>query len=108
MPPNFIHSLDAAHLRLTALLWEDHCARKGRPAAMTFVHDSFGVPAAHAPEFSRILREAFVTLYTEHDHLRRWLSSMQEIAGSDVMLPEPPALGSLELDGVTRSEFFFS
>ena len=108
MPPNFIHSLDAAHLRLTALLWEDHCARQGRPAAMTFVHDSFGVPAAHAPEFSRILREAFVTLYTEHDHLRRWLSSMQEIAGSDVMLPEPPALGSLELDGVTRSEFFFS
>lgn len=108
MPPNFIHSLDAAHLRLTALLWEDHCARQGRQPVMTFVHDSFGVPAADSADFSQILREAFVTLYTEHDHLRRWLASMQEIAGADVMLPEPPALGSLELEGVTQSEFFFS
>ena len=107
-PPNFVHSLDALHLREAARLWEDRCAEKGRKAIFTFVHDSFGVPAADMPEFHTCIREAFVRLYTEYDLLQGFVESMQEIAGPDVVFPERPAMGSLDISGVLESEFFFS
>ena len=107
-PPNFVHSLDALHLREAARMWEDECAAKGRKAIFTFVHDSFGVPAADMPEFHRCIRAAFVKLYTEYDLLGGFIESMQEIAGPDVVFPERPALGSLDITGVLDSEFFFS
>ena len=107
-PPNFVHSLDALHLREAARMWEDRCAAQGRQAIFTFVHDSFGVPAADMPEFHRCIREAFVKLYTEYDLLGGFIASMQEIAGPDVVFPERPALGSLDISGVIDSEFFFS
>ena len=107
-PPNFVHSLDALHLREAARLWEDKCAAKGRKPIYTFVHDSFGVPAADMPEFHKCIREAFVRLYTEYDLLGGLLESMQEIAGPDVVFPERPALGDLDISGVLDSEFFFS
>ena len=107
-PPNFVHSLDALHLREAARMWEDQCAAQGRKAIFTFVHDSFGVPAADMPEFHKCIRAAFVKLYTEYDLLGGFIESMQEIAGPDVVFPERPALGSLDITGVLDSEFFFS
>jgi DNA-directed RNA polymerase len=49
-----------------------------------------------------------VKLYTEYDLLGGFIESMQEIAGPDVVFPERPALGSLDITGVLDSEFFFS
>ena len=107
-PPNFVHSLDALHLRETARLWEDRCAAKGRKPIYTFVHDSFGVPAADMPEFSECIREAFVKMYTEYNLLDEFLACMQEIAGPEVVFPERPTSGNLDITGVLSSEFFFS
>ena len=107
-PPNFVHSLDALHLREAARLWEDKCAAQGRKPVYTFVHDSFGVPAADMPEFHRCIREAFVRLYTEYDLLGSFLASMQELAGPDVVFPQRPSMGTLDIAGVMASEFFFS
>lgn len=107
-PPNFIHSLDALHLRETARLWEDKCAAQGRKPIYTFVHDSFAVPAADMPEFSRTIREAFVKIHSEWDLMGSLVESLQEIAGPDVVFPERPSTGDLDINGVLTSEFFFS
>ncbi|ERE72378.1 DNA-directed RNA polymerase [Cricetulus griseus] len=58
-PPNFIHSLDSAHMMLTAL----HCYRKG----LTFVsvHDCFWTHAADIPVMNEVCREQFVRLHSQ-------------------------------------------
>ncbi|MBW0481557.1 hypothetical protein O181_021272 [Austropuccinia psidii MF-1] len=55
-PPNFIHSLDATHMMLTALACQD----------ITFasVHDSYWTHAADIDAMSEKLRESFVKLHT--------------------------------------------
>ncbi|SMQ54212.1 unnamed protein product [Zymoseptoria tritici ST99CH_1A5] len=58
-PPNFIHSLDATHMLLSAL----KCTEEG----MTFasIHDSFWTHACDVDDMSRVLRDAFVTMHRE-------------------------------------------
>ncbi|KAI9667612.1 MAG: DNA-directed RNA polymerase [Bathelium mastoideum] len=57
--PNFIHSLDATHMLLSAL----KCDELG----MTFasVHDSFWTHAGDVPAMNRVLRDAFVRMHSE-------------------------------------------
>ena len=56
-PPNFIHSLDASHMMLTALACEE--------AKLTFasVHDSFWTHACDVPKMNELLRISFVKLH---------------------------------------------
>ncbi|KAK3072175.1 DNA-directed RNA polymerase [Teratosphaeriaceae sp. CCFEE 6253] len=58
-PPNFIHSLDATHMLLSAL----KCNEEG----MTFaaIHDSFWTHAADVDHLSVLLRDAFVEMHSE-------------------------------------------
>ncbi|KAF1992872.1 mitochondrial DNA-directed RNA polymeras-like protein [Amniculicola lignicola CBS 123094] len=58
-PPNFIHSLDATHMMLSAL--------KASEMGMDFaaVHDSFWTHAADIPNLNIILRDAFVRMHSE-------------------------------------------
>ncbi|KAF3918083.1 hypothetical protein ABW21_db0206935 [Orbilia brochopaga] len=58
-PPNFVHSLDATHMLLSALA--------SKQAGLTFaaVHDSFWTHACHVDTMSRVLRDAFVNLHSE-------------------------------------------
>ncbi|KAF2143873.1 uncharacterized protein K452DRAFT_224185 [Aplosporella prunicola CBS 121167] len=58
-PPNFIHSLDATHMLLSAL--------KSSEIGLTFasVHDSFWTHAADIPIMNRVLRDAFVRMHSE-------------------------------------------
>lgn len=58
-PPNFIHSLDASHMMLTAL----KCNEMGLTFAS--VHDSFWTHASDIDTMSEILREAFVRMHSE-------------------------------------------
>jgi DNA-directed RNA polymerase len=58
-PPNFIHSLDATHMILSAL----KCGEMGLDFAA--VHDSFWTHAADIPNLSAILRDAFVRMHSE-------------------------------------------
>ncbi|EOD46906.1 putative mitochondrial dna-directed rna polymerase protein [Neofusicoccum parvum UCRNP2] len=58
-PPNFIHSLDATHMLLSAL----KCDELGLSFAS--VHDSFWTHAADIPLMNRILRDAFVRMHSE-------------------------------------------
>ncbi|KAJ3215046.1 DNA-directed RNA polymerase [Dinochytrium kinnereticum] len=59
-PPNFIHSLDATHMMLSAIA----CQRAGIEFAS--VHDSYWTHACDVKSMSSILRDAFVKLHTQN------------------------------------------
>ena len=58
-PPNFIHSLDATHMLLSAL----KCDEAGLSFAA--VHDSFWTHAADVDTMNTILRDAFIRMHSE-------------------------------------------
>ncbi|KAI1113439.1 DNA-directed RNA polymerase [Nemania sp. NC0429] len=83
-PPNFIHSLDASHMLLSAL----ECDELGLSFAA--VHDSFWTHAADVDVMNRVLRDAFVRIHSD-DVIKR--------LGSEF---EARYQGSLYLATVTR------
>ena len=56
-PPNFIHSLDAAHMMLSAI------SCKSENLQFASVHDSYWTHACDVDRMSNILRESFVKLH---------------------------------------------
>lgn len=58
-PPNFIHSLDATHMLMSAV----KCDELG--LAFSAVHDSFWTHAADIDTMNRVLRDAFVQLHSQ-------------------------------------------
>jgi DNA-directed RNA polymerase len=105
--PNFVHSLDAAHLMSTALLGKEYGLE-----SFAMIHDSFGVHAADVTLLNAVLREAFVEQYTP-DLLARFRDEVVEqlTAAAPEMVERVPPLpkkGSLDLDAVKNSEFFFA
>lgn len=93
--PNFVHSLDAAHLVSTVNAMSD----EGHD--MVTIHDSFGCHAANVDTMHRVIRRTFVDMYETFDPLQ----SIVELNGIDLALPER---GRLDLSQVLKSEFFFS
>ena len=94
--PNFVHSLDASHLTLVVL----RAAQEGiRSFAM--IHDDYGTHAADTGRLYEIIREVFVEMYERHDVL-------EEFRAAYGFLPEPPAMGDLDLSQVIDSPYFFS
>lgn len=59
-PPNFIHSLDATHMLMTAAL----CGKSGLHFAS--VHDSYWTHACDVDQMSANIREQFVKLHSEN------------------------------------------
>ncbi|EPE35253.1 DNA/RNA polymerase [Glarea lozoyensis ATCC 20868] len=58
-PPNFIHSLDATHMLLSA----SKCAESGLSFAA--VHDSFWTHASDIDQMNLVLRDMFIDIHTE-------------------------------------------
>ncbi len=58
-PPNFIHSLDATHMMLSAI----KCDELGLTFAA--VHDSFWTHAADVDKMNMVLRDAFIQMHSE-------------------------------------------
>ena len=58
-PPNYIHSLDATHMLVSAL----KCDEAG--LAFAAVHDSFWTHACDLDTMNRILRDAFIKIHSE-------------------------------------------
>lgn len=97
--PNFIHSLDAAHLALTVSQLRHsgirHCST---------VHDSYAVHACHVDQLTRILREQFVALHRP-PLLEEFLREQPQLPSGP--LPKPPRPGKLEIDAVLDSQYLF-
>ena len=108
--PNFVHSMDAAHLQLTVSLCEEAYATGEVTSQMSYamVHDSFGVHAADMPIFSWMVRDAFFDMYNDNDVLQQFADSTKPVIDDVTEMPAVPAKGTLNLEEVLESEFFFS
>ena len=63
-PPNFVHSLDATHMILTAI----ECS--SRNLTFAAVHDSYWTHACDIDQMSAIIRDTFINLHAS-DMLKR-------------------------------------
>jgi len=100
--PNYIHSLDSSHLMATVLGAYDEGITD-----FAMIHDSFGTHACDTGRLNAVLRQEFVDMYSVNllDKFRQELLA-QLPEGTDV--PPVPAMGTLDMDSVLDSEFFFS
>jgi DNA-directed RNA polymerase len=103
--PNFVHSLDAAHLMLTV----NAAASEGITDIAT-VHDSFGCLASRAGRFREIIREQFVKMYEDHDVLSEVLASAKHdlTVHNWQRLPDGLKYGSLHLQNVLNASYAFA
>lgn len=101
-PPNYIHSVDSAHMMMTAVACHD--------AGLTFagVHDSFWTHAGDVPAMSKILREKFIELHREPllEQLYEELKEKNPEVAHE--FPPPPKQGSMDIEQVRDSLYFFS
>lgn len=92
--PNFVHALDASHLTLTANKMQD------AGCSMVAIHDSFGTHPCDVTKMHALIRESFVELYKNRNIFGEFLWEVEGVGS-------PPLRGSLNLDEVLESEFFF-
>lgn len=95
--PNFVHSQDAAHMRAVI-----RAATAEGISPLAFIHDDFGTHAADTKRLGEIIRDTFVDLYTNHDPLQA-LARQYEDKG----LPELPQYGTMDINAVKQSAYFF-
>ncbi|KAL0800918.1 hypothetical protein Bca101_056093 [Brassica carinata] len=98
--PNFVHSLDASHMMMTAVA----CNKAG--LSFAGVHDSFWTHASDVDVMNKILREKFVELY-DKPVLENLLESFQKSFPS-LRFPPLPERGDFDLREVLRSPYFFN
>ena len=96
LAPNFVHSMDAAHLHLTAAA----AARCGIDA-LAMIHDDYGTHAANAQKLFTLIRVCFVDMYSRNDPIKEFHAAYPEC-------PPPPGKGKLDLEEVLVSDYFFS
>jgi len=99
LAPSFVHSHDAAHLRITVNKALDRGLRH-----FAMVHDSFGVHASDMPVFlNECIKPAFIEMYQANP-----LEAFKAGLPSGLEVSELPEQGKLVLEDVLESEFFFS
>jgi DNA-directed RNA polymerase len=100
--PNIIHSLDAAALMLTV-----NMAMQDGVTAFSGIHDSYGTVPADMPLVAVRTRQAFTCLYESVDVPKEFhrMFSQQVPTGT---IAAPPSKGSLKLDKVLDSPYFFA
>jgi DNA-directed RNA polymerase len=102
--PNFVHSMDASALAITVAT--------SVPLGITdfaMIHDSYGTHAANTGVLAEILRESFVKLYQDRDVLEEFRQSVAENNQIPISkLPEHPSFGTLKIEGIFTSKYFFA
>jgi len=103
--PNFVHSMDACHLMKTVNRLKDSGVN-----TFAMIHDSYGCLAADVETLNRELREAFILMYSEHDVLQEFRDKVVSQLPKELAekIPSVPPKGSLDLNGVRDSRYFFA
>ena len=103
--PNFVHSIDAAHMMLTI-----DVAKQCEIHSYAMVHDSYGTHAADAETLWWCLRKAFVEMYSQTDVLEDFRTDLLDVLPRDKhhLIPHIPEKGDLDIALVEESEFFFN
>jgi len=100
--PNFVHSLDSAHMMLTILE-----AQSRGITNYAMIHDDFGTHAADVEQFRDVIRETFVKMYEEHNPLEDLYMTTAMAMPKDCVPPMPDS-GDLNIRDVLDSEYFFA
>lgn len=96
--PNYIHSMDAAHLVKTVL--------EGAPDwDWVMIHDDFGTHACNITELHGAIRRAFYKMYTGVDRLDVFRREIESYINGE--LPTPPTMGTMNICDVLQSKYFF-
>lgn len=95
--PNFIHSMDAAHLVKVALAFY---------GSLVPIHDSFGTHAADVSALHTTIRAEFVKMYKGSNILNH-LKDQAIAAGAKAEDIKVPEKGNFDLNQVLNSELFF-
>jgi len=98
--PNFVHSIDAAHMTQVSLRLKEAGVNH-----VHMVHDSFGVHARHVPLLHRIVREEFVKIH-KRNLLQEFKEEVEEQIGAE-LLPYPP-LGDFNVEEILESRYAFA
>ncbi|PYI26736.1 mitochondrial DNA-directed RNA polymerase [Aspergillus indologenus CBS 114.80] len=83
-PPNFIHSLDATHMMLSAIA----CHKAG--LCFSAVHDSFWTHACDVDQMNELLRDAFVRMHSD-DVIKRLDAEFKVRYGDHLFLAKVPS-----------------
>lgn len=103
--PNLVHSVDSAAMMKTV-----NIAHKNGIQNFCNVHDSFGTTAGDVEVLNQSLREAFITMFTEHDILAEFRNDVMKQLPQELhaKLPEVPEKGNLDINQLRESKFFFA
>ena len=86
------------------MLTVNECAKQGIEC-FAMIHDSFGTYASDTPAMFEILRHKFAEMYDSNVLLELYEDMPDEVKA---VLSPPPGQGTLDLDAVKLSEFFFA
>jgi len=102
--PNWVHSLDSAHLMSVLNVGLDNGLD-----TIACIHDSFGTHACDVDLLHAVIRETFIEQYGV-DRLAELRDALvdQLTPEQAAELPPLPAHGNLELSDVKNSEYFFA
>ncbi|CRG96302.1 DNA-directed RNA polymerase, putative [Plasmodium gallinaceum] len=102
-PPNFVHSLDASHLMMTAekMLIENNFS-------FAAVHDSYWAHACNVDIMNKFIRDSFVTLYNEPILENIYQNFKIRLGKYATKISPPPEQGELDISLVRGSLYFFS
>tara|TARA_Y100000004_G_C8652845_1_gene301815 strand:+ start:64 stop:483 length:420 start_codon:yes stop_codon:yes gene_type:complete len=100
IPPNFIHSLDAAHMFCTISRMID-----AGFTDFSMIHDSYGCAAPMVDLMNQYIRDEFYKMHKENqlEVFRRCVT-----ATAKVTLPDVPERRDINLASVLDSRYFFS
>ncbi|UTQ78143.1 DNA-dependent RNA polymerase [Aeromonas phage JELG-KS1] len=103
--PNFVHSMDASHLKLTVL----KCMAYG-VTSFAMIHDSFGCHAGNAHLMFKAVRETMVDTYEQHDVIAEFYEEFHDQLHADQLdkMPALPSKGNLDLKLILESRYTFS
>lgn len=103
--PNLVHSMDGSHLQLAVAM-----AKAQGINHFMMIHDSFGTHAGNMTLFNRVIREAFVAMYTDYCPLTELDTYARSVLSEEGIekLPPVPAKGTLDLSLVLQSPYAFA
>ena len=93
--PNFIHSMDAAHMALVIADWEGDFGA---------VHDSFSTHASDVEDLLKKTKEVFIKMY---DH-PNYFDVIREKLTNNKDNVEKPEIGELDIGDINDSKYFFA
>jgi len=102
--PNFIHSLDAAAMKLTV----NKCKQQGINS-FGMIHDSYATHATDVEAMALALREVFVEMFSEDILYKFYQDIYAGLSTKNQAKVKPlPTKGNLDINDVLKSKYFFA